>query len=76
MTIDKKTLDMLLMLDDDKLAAMIKRLAANSGIDISNVNISPKDLNGLRSALSPATDKDIERAVELIKSYKEGKRNF
>ena len=76
MTFDKKTLDMILTLDDDKLVTIIKRLAANSGIDISNMNITQRDLNGLRSALSMATDSDIERAGDLIKSYKEGKRNF
>lgn len=75
MMFDKKALNMLMSLDDEHLCMLIKKLAADSGVDISNVNISQKELRGIRSALSMATDSDIERAGELIKIYKDGKKN-
>lgn len=74
MNIDKRTLDMLLTLSDDKLATVIKKLAADSGVDVSNFNISQADLAAIRATLSMATDSDIARATELIQNYKTTKK--
>ena len=74
MMLDKRAIDMLLCLDDAKLALVIKKLAADAGIDPSAVNLGEKELSGLRAALSTATDSDISRAGELLKSYKDGKK--
>ncbi len=73
MTLDKKTLDKLLSLDDDRLISIIRVIAAESGVDLGNFNISPSDLAGIRAALSVATDSDIQRAGELLKNYKNAK---
>ena len=73
MTLDKKTLDKLLSLDDDRLISIIRVIAAESGVDLGNFNISPSDLTGIRAALSVATDSDIQRAGELLKNYKNAK---
>ena len=74
MMLDKRAIDMLLCLDDAKLALVIKKLAADAGIDPSAINLGEKELSGLRAALSTATDSDISRASELLKSYKDGKK--
>ena len=74
MMLDKRAIDMLLTLDDEKLAKVIKKIAADAGIAPSTVNIGAKELAGLRAALSGATDGDIARAGELLKQYKDGKR--
>ena len=75
MLLDKRTLDTLLTLDDDKLALVIQRIAADAGIPPKSLNIGKSELAGIRSALSMATDSDISRALELIKNYKNGKKN-
>lgn len=76
MMLDKRAIDMLLTLDDAKLTMVIQKLAANAGIDPSSIKIGPAELNGIRSALSVATDGDLQRASELIKNYKNGSKGL
>lgn len=72
--LDKRSIDMLLSLDDARLALVIKKLAADAGIDPENVKLGQSELAGIRAALGGANENDIARAAELIKSYKNGKR--
>ena len=72
--LDKRAIDMLMNLDDDKLILVIKKLISDAGIDPNTVNIGKKEIAGIRAALSGATDGDISRAAELIKQYKNGKK--
>ena len=74
MMLDKRSIDMLLTLDDQRLAFIIKKLAAEAGIPAESVNLGEAELNGIRAALSVATDEDILRASELIASYNSGKK--
>lgn len=75
MMLDKKALDMLLTLDDGKLALVIQKIAADAGVPAQSLNIGPSEIAGIRAALSMATDSDLKRAGELIKNYKNGKKN-
>ena len=75
MKLDKKSVDLLLTLDDAKLSLIIKKLMSDAGVNTSAINFGEKELAGIRSALSSATDGDIARAIELIESYKNGKRS-
>lgn len=68
---DKKTLDVLLNLPDDKLMQMLKMAV---GSDVPVKNISPSTVAGLRSVLGKVTDEDISRAMELLTLYKNGKK--
>jgi hypothetical protein len=74
MMLDKKAVEMILTLDDQKLAMIIQKLASDAGIDPSTLKIGTSELSGIRSALSVATDSDLQRAGELIKSYKKGSK--
>jgi hypothetical protein len=74
MNLDKNSLNMLLSLDDAHLSVVIRQLAAGAGIPAESLNLGPNELKGIRQALSIATDGDISRAAELIKSYKQGKK--
>ena len=74
MTLDKNSIEMLLKLDDAHLTLVIKRLAANAGIPIQNLNLGKSELDGIRSALSMASNGDISRAAELIEKFKNGKQ--
>ena len=71
MTIDKKTLNALLNLPDDKLMQMLKIVV---GGDIPLKDVSPSTVAGLRNVLGKVTDDDISRALELLSLYKNGKR--
>jgi hypothetical protein len=73
MTLDKKSINMLLSLDDKRLASVIRQLAANAGIPTDNLNLGERELQGVRDALSLAGDGDISRAAELIEEFKKGK---
>ena len=67
MMLDKKAID-------DKLTLVIQRLAAGAGLDPSSLKIGASELRGIRSALSVATDGDIQRFTELLKNYRSGSK--
>ena len=71
MKIDKKTIDMLSSLPDESLWRMICAIGASTGIDLSDVKVSPRELEKLRSAMTTLTDSDISRAAEILQSCKE-----
>ncbi len=72
MTLDRNALNRLLSLNDAQLKAVMERLASDSGLDFSAFNISPGDIASVRSALSGATDGDLENlARQLSKNKKE-----
>lgn len=73
MMLDKRSIDMLLTLDDKRLALVIKRIMSDAGVDTSAISLGQSELAGIRAALSGATDGDLARAAELIQSYKNGK---
>ncbi len=74
MMLDKRTLDMLLTLDDARLTLILKKIAGDAGIAPDTLSFTPEQLKGIRAALSTATDSDLERAGEIIKNYKNGKK--
>ena len=76
MQIDRKALEGLLALNDKQLMSIIGRLAAGSGIDLSQFNIDPRSISSIRSAISSATDEDLEHIVAQYEASKSngGKR--
>lgn len=74
MMLDKKSMELLLRLGDDGLVAVIKKLASEAGLDPNSINPSKEQINGIRAALSTATDDDIKRASEMIQSFKGAKK--
>lgn len=72
MQIDRKSLEKLLTLNDRQLAAMIKRIAGEGGIDLSSFNVNPQDLESVRQALRGATDEDL---LNITRQYEEMKKN-
>ena len=75
MMLDKRSVDMLLRLNDEQLIAVIKRLASEAGVDTNGLNISPAQISGIRQALAIATDDDLKRAAELLKNFKGSQGN-
>lgn len=74
MKIDKKTMDMLAALPDDKLWQMLSLIASASGIKLPKGEPDPKTIAGLRAAAGSLSDDDIARATEIFSKYKEGRR--
>ena len=70
MQIDRKSLEKLLTLNDRQLGLVIKKLAAESGIDPAALNINPNDIASIRRALSGATDEDIKMITQQYEDYK------
>ena len=74
MKIDKKTIDMLASMPDDKLWQMLSVIASASGVRLPADRPDSKTMSGLRHAVTELSDTDISRATELFSKYKEGKR--
>ena len=74
MQLDRKTLQKLLSLNDEQLTAVIRTLADSSGLDLSEFNIRPDDINSIRTALSGATEEDLLRATEQLRDFRRNKR--
>lgn len=70
MKLDRNALEKLLNLNDSQLKNLMETIALESGIDLSKFNISTQDISSIRSALSNATDRDIEMAEKQISEYK------
>lgn len=73
--IDKKALDMLAGLPDDKLWQMLSVIASASGVRLPSDRPDEKTMAGLRSAVGELSDGDIIRASEIFSKYKEGRRH-
>ena len=70
MMLDKKAIERLLALDDAALSSVIKGLAQGAGIDTSRIKLGKTELDGIRKALSLATEGDTSYAMDIIKNYK------
>lgn len=75
MKLDKKTLDMLAALPDEKLWQMLRVVALSIGVSMPDKMPEPEKMAGFRAAIANVGDGDIERAMELIDIYKGGKGN-
>ena len=71
MRIDKKTVDKIAGMPDDRLWKMILSLGASKGLDLSSVRVSSAELDKIRAALTQMTDEDIIRAMEILDACKD-----
>ena len=70
MKIDKKTINMILKLNDDALWSIIQKVIAKTGLSSLKNMEKPKDMSKIRETLSNLTDEDIEKATNLLKKDK------
>lgn len=61
MKIDREMLRRILTLDDSQLKFIISRIAAQTGVDISDFDMSPAALAKLRLAVESADDAELEK---------------
>ncbi len=72
--IDKRTLNYISGLPDDKLEQMVRLFASGCGVELSKKRLDRRTVAGLRCAAEAVTEADIARVSELIDVYKKGKR--
>ncbi len=71
MQLDKRMLDQMLSLPDEKLWQMFQLFAMGSGMKVGDKAPDPLNMRKLRAVLGSVTDSDITRVMELIGLYKE-----
>ncbi|MBQ6262407.1 MAG: hypothetical protein IJK58_02725 [Clostridia bacterium] len=69
MKFDRKTVDMLAGMPDEKLGALAALLAASKGLTRDG-GIKPDSARKLKEVMRNLSDGDIERISELIEIYK------
>ena len=74
MQIDREAIDKLLTLNDRQLKHIIQRLANESGIDPAQFNIDPQSIASIRSALTNASDEDLQQVAEQYEANKRKRR--
>ena len=73
MKIDKKTVDSLLALDDEKLVGVVRLIAARSGYAGEVKTPGRESLAGIRRVLGSMSEDELARAAELAEIYKKKK---
>ena len=63
MNFDKEALSKLAKLSNEELRVILQKIAAESGVDTSNIKISDSDLSHLRAFLSMANEDDVARLI-------------
>ena len=67
MQLDRKTLDRLLSLNDRQLQAVIDKLVAEFGLDLSGFRVKEGDMDALRRAIRTASDEDLMALGEQLR---------
>lgn len=73
MKFDRKTVDMLISMDDEKLVGFLTFLAAAKGLTRES-GIKPETARRLKEVMRSLTDADVDRISELIDIYKKSGR--
>ena len=73
MKIDKKKVDSLCSMSDERLWGAVKFFAGTLGADLSKKRVKPGDVDRLRRTLRSLTDEDIGRINRLIEVWKYGR---
>ena len=73
MQLDRNMLDRVLKMNDEQLGELIKRIAAQAGVDPDALGLNTQSLQGVRQALGSATEKDIKELGAVYESYKQNR---
>ena len=75
MQIDQKTLQRLLSMNDRQLQEVIQKIAAEAGIDPTQLGLNPASITNIRQALGSATDQDLIQLNEVYQAYRQNKQS-
>ena len=73
MQLDRKKLDRILQMNDERLADLVRAIAAESGIDPAMLGLNPENIQSIRQALATATDEDLTKLNRVYTDYRQGK---
>ncbi len=73
MRIDRKKVDTLCSMSDERMWSTIKFFAGAAGIDLSKKRVGKEEIRNLRTTLRSLTDSDIARVNQLLHTYKYGR---
>ena len=68
MKLDRKALERLLSLNDAQLQAVIQKLAADYGLDLSSLQIKEGDMAGLRRFLQSTSDAELGAFLQNLRN--------
>lgn len=72
MKLDRKKINMLCSMSDERLWGAVKLFAMSNGVDVSKKRVRPGDIESLRRTLRSLTENDLSRIGELADIYKYG----
>lgn len=67
MKLDRRMLNRLLAMNDVQLRAVIDKLAADYGLDLSAFQVKEGDMEGLRRAIRNASDEDLLKLTAQLR---------
>lgn len=73
MRFDRRKVEMLTSMSDERMWGTIKLFASANGVDLSRRKVTPRDLTNLRRMLQSLTDEDLRRVGELTDVFKYGR---
>lgn len=74
MQIDQKMLNRLLVMDDERLAELIRNVATEAGIDPSLIGLNQKSIADIRQALGAATEQDLQQINDVYQAYRQNRK--
>ena len=73
MKFDRKKVEMLTSMSDERMWSTIKLFASANGVDLSRRRVTQRDLANLKRMLRSLTDDDLRRVGELTDVFKYGR---
>ncbi|MBQ7933134.1 MAG: hypothetical protein IKI93_15360 [Clostridia bacterium] len=70
--INRKSIEKLLEMPDDRLLTMLKLLLGSTGVDVSGKKFDESAVRRIRAVLEEVNDEDLQRIDVLMKRYREG----
>ena len=70
--VTKKTIDQMLAMPDDKMAAMLRMVLAASGAEPSALKLDARSVKRIRAVLSALTEEDLARIGVLAERWRTG----
>lgn len=74
MQLDQKMLARLLQMDDAQLGEVIRKIAAESGVDPAELGLNPENIRSIRQVLGSASGEDVERMNRIYEEYRKRRR--
>ena len=74
MQINPKMLKLLLSMNDDQLAGVIRALAAEAGINPADLSLDAARIGSIRSALGSVREEDLSSLSTLYEEFRRGRK--